>query len=127
MRKTAFCFLLMVMVGCATSYHKKGTGLLSSGCGYRDSYIGNDVYLITVEANEYTTPATVYEYFHRRAREVTKENGYDGYKVIEFIPSEKQKLNYYPDWKFSYKEKPSASGRIKCYKKNQNGNQDAKS
>ena len=59
------------MVGCATSYHKKGTGgWLSSGYGYTNQYLGNDIYLITVEAKGYTNSATLYRHFHKRSKEI---------------------------------------------------------
>jgi len=103
----AFCILL---VGCATPYQRIGlTG------GYTDQYLGDDVYLITVRVNGYTDEATAYVYFHRRANEIVKENGYKRYEVLEFGTSEKRDLNYIGN-KPHVIQKPMVYGRIKCYR-----------
>ena len=100
----------VIFVACATPYQQVGFR-----GGYTDQYLGDDVYLITVRVNAYTDEATAYEYFHRRANEIVRINGYKRYEVLEFGASEKKGLVYLGD-KPQVIQKPRVYGRIKCYR-----------
>jgi hypothetical protein len=68
--------------GCSTAYQPKGL----SG-GYEDQALGGDRYHISVKVNSYSGIGTAEEYFYRRAQDIVKEHGYDGYRVVELISS----------------------------------------
>jgi S1-C subfamily serine protease len=78
-RKTTLIIAMVIgLGGCSTAYQPKGL----SG-GYEDQALGNDRYHISVKANAYAGVGTVEEYFYRRAQDIVKEQGYDGYRVVE--------------------------------------------
>lgn len=95
-------FILSLLFSCATPYQKRGqTG------GYEDKYMGNNKWQILVSGNEYTSVGRMEEYFHRHAKEITQENGCDGYIVEKFKTYE-----YRSTWGM----RPRAEGQILCYK-----------
>ena len=77
--------------------------------GYTDSDLGNGVYLITVSVNGYTSAATAYIYFHRRAGELCGE-----YDVIELRDWEKSGYGKIGDTYVNI-QKPQIFGRVKCH------------
>lgn len=93
--------LVLIPIGCATPYKPKG----AMG-GFEEQALGNGKFHINVRGNGYTSVGTVEEYFYRRAEELTKENGYDGYVVIEL------KSGHEP-WALG--PRPTARGIIQCY------------
>jgi hypothetical protein len=101
---------LASIIASATPYQRMGF----SG-GYKDQCLDEDIYLITVRVNAYTDEATAYEYFHRRASEIVKENGYKRYEVLEFGTSKKHGLVYFSGKPYIV-QKPSVYGRIKCHR-----------
>jgi S1-C subfamily serine protease len=97
-------------MGCATRYQPQGlTG------GYTDTPLGNDEYLITVAVNAYTDETTAYQYFHRRAQEIVREEGYERYEVLELISDKAGSMTYIGDKPYFF-ERPRVYGRIKCYR-----------
>ncbi len=64
--------------------------LLTTGCvhgptpyekSYKDGYIKGNIYYVEVRTNASTSQVTAAQYFHRRAREICSENGYQDYRV----------------------------------------------
>lgn len=95
-------FTAIFLYGCATPYQQHG-----AGGGYKDQFIGNDKWHIMVRGNGLTSFADLEQHFYRRSQEITKQNGYSGYKV-ESLRSEKI---YHLGWM-----KPVVRGIILCYK-----------
>lgn len=50
---------------------------------YHDGYIKGNIYYVEVRTNGATSQVTAAQYFHRRAREVCSEHGYQDYRVKE--------------------------------------------
>lgn len=79
---------MAAVVGCTTPYGRPG--VLNGG--YTDEAIGGDQYHISIQVNLITGVGGAEEYFFRRAQEITKEHGYDGYRTVnlrsgvEYIP-----------------------------------------
>jgi len=108
--RVSWLIVTLVYMGCATRYQPQGlTG------GYTDTPLGNDEYLITVAVNAYTDETTAYQYFHRRAREIVREGGYDRYEVLELISGKTGQMAYISGKPYFF-EKPRVYGRIKCYR-----------
>ncbi len=106
------CLFLIVLLSCSTPYQRMGFA-----GGYEDQYLGNEIYMITVSVNSYTSKSTAYNYFHKRANEITKENGYVRYEVIEIMSSDRKGLFYYDGGtKVQPTNKPEIFGRIRCFK-----------
>ncbi|MBM3712946.1 MAG: hypothetical protein FJW56_05870 [Actinobacteria bacterium] len=103
-------FSLLIFYGCATPYQPHG--FLG---GYSDQYLGNDTYMIAVSVNGYTSSATAYSYFHRRASELVYQNGYRRYEVLDWGQSANYGIMTLGDTPFLY-NKPSIYGRIRCYR-----------
>ena len=104
---------IILLYGCSTPYQHASKSLLG---GYTDEYLGDDIYRITVRLNAFTDKATAYEYFHRRARELTQQKGYDRYEVMEIIDPDEYALIYWGK-NPQLMRKPRIQGRIKCYQK----------
>lgn len=66
--------VVLVSIGCATSYQRKGF----SG-GYSDTQLGPGRYSVDVQVNSYTSQGTALEYAHRRAGELCPA----GYDVVD--------------------------------------------
>src|SRR5579859_5815271 len=80
-RSIIFSIALVIgLGGCSTAYQPRGL----SG-GYEDQALGGDRYHISVKGNGYSGVGTVEEYFYRRAQDIVKEHGYDGYRVLELF------------------------------------------
>jgi S1-C subfamily serine protease len=77
-RLAGVLILMAMLAGCATSYGP--AGLLSGG--YTDQAIGGDQYHIEVRGNPFTSVGVAEQHFFRRAQEIVKEHGYDGYRVL---------------------------------------------
>ena len=110
MRTLVIATGLVLSLGCATPYQEKGfTG------GYSEQYLGDDVYLITIRVNAYTDQATAYEYFHRRAKEITEQNGYKRYEVLDSSGSQKTGVVMSGTTPIVI-TKNQVYGRIKCFR-----------
>lgn len=74
----ALTMFLVLITGCtATPYQKMGfTG------GYEDTHIKENTYYVNVQTNAYTRQATAVQHFHRRAKELCFENGYEDYRIF---------------------------------------------
>ena len=106
----AIAAIAICLIGCATPYRPAGK---TSGSGYSDQYLGDDIYLITVRLNAFTDKATAYEYFHRRAHEITRRRGYDRYEVIEMLEPDEHGVLWVGDKPVPMRA-PRLQGRIKC-------------
>lgn len=69
---------LILLAACATPYQAKGVR-----GGYQDEPLGDGTYLVTVNVNGYTSSATAFKYFERRAHEVCVQHGFQTFRVIE--------------------------------------------
>jgi hypothetical protein len=110
--------VILILCGlnsCATPYQQSGQSARSSG-GWDVQRLGDDKFLITIRGNLFTEKATAIEYFHRKAAEITKTGGYDGYNVIEISDPDETGVVYI-DNKPHFLRAPRISGRIQCYKR----------
>jgi hypothetical protein len=98
MRGLLTLLLLAALLGCATPYQRLGRR-----GGYTDHFLGNDTYYVVVRVNRWSEEATAFEYFHRRASDIVRAKGYEGYELIEYRAYE-QGGGY------------RAYGRIKCHR-----------
>jgi len=69
---------LVTFCGCATPYQKSGFG-----GGYSDTQLQDDVFSVRFRGNAYTSRATVQKYLLLRCAELTVENGYDYFIILE--------------------------------------------
>lgn len=68
----------LLITGCATGYKPSGW----SG-GYSDMRLGNDMYKVSFNGNGYTGSETVSNYFLRRCAELTIEQGFDYFAIVD--------------------------------------------
>lgn len=78
--------LIFVLLGCATSYKQRGTGIV--GGGYTDGVIDADTFWVTFNGNGYTSGEKAYKYSLKRASEVTLSNGYRYFIISEVSQNE---------------------------------------
>lgn len=122
-----FCFTL-TLVGCATGYKPNGW----SG-GYSEMKLGNDMYKVSFNGNGYTGSERVANYFLRRCAEITKENGFEYFAMVDQLASSSQHslgtttngninqsanggYNYNSNSQTNYVTKHSREGVIKLFK-----------
>lgn len=78
MKKLKISICILFLFNCATSYQKKSlTG------GYEDFHLDSNIYKISFEGNGYTKESEVYNMFLRRCAEVTIENNFEFFDIIE--------------------------------------------
>jgi len=77
-KKLTFLTLALLLSGCATEYQQKG--LFSEG--YSDMKLGDDIYLVEYQSNEYTSTSSNTKHALRRAAEISKMHGHRYFEVI---------------------------------------------
>lgn len=71
--------VFLLLTGCTTnSYHS-----LDGKIGYTDFKLSNDTYMVTFHGGRKASQSQVYEYALRRCAEVTKQNGYNYFLVVD--------------------------------------------
>ncbi|EHL32682.1 CC0125/CC1285 family lipoprotein [Legionella drancourtii] len=70
--------LLFLLFSCATGYHP-----MSLTGGFEDFKLANDTYSVKFLGNEYTNRDQAYKYALRRSAELTTQNGYRYFKIID--------------------------------------------
>ena len=80
--------LAMVLIaGCATSYHKKGiTG------GYSETRLGENVYMVTFKGNAYASKERTADFCLLRCAELALLNGYFYFVIIDASSDESRSL-----------------------------------
>lgn len=81
-------FILIFFISCATPYQK-----LRKNGGYSDEKINDHVYRVTFQGNERTSDEKVYKYFLKRCSELTLENKFSYFIIIESEDLEKISTN----------------------------------
>jgi len=81
---------MAAVVACASNYGPAGV----IGGGYTDEAIGGDQYHINVRGNGFTSVGLAEQYFFRRAQEIVKEHGYDGYRVVTLTSGLERHADY---------------------------------
>jgi hypothetical protein len=97
MRTLLALLLLGALSGCATPYQRLGWR-----GGYTDQFLGDDTYYIIARVNRFSEEAAAFQFFHHRASEIVKANGYQRYEVLEY-------RSYQRDGGYR------AYGRIRCH------------
>ncbi len=70
--------LAVVMTACATSYvPDTGSG------GYSETRLGDEVYEVQFRGNRYTSAAAARELLLRRCAEITLQEGFDAFRIVE--------------------------------------------
>lgn len=77
-RKTISILSLAILLGCATPYKKLG-----KRGGYKDEKINDHVYRVSFIGNTRTSDDVVYKYFLRRCAELTLENNFSFFIIID--------------------------------------------
>jgi S1-C subfamily serine protease len=98
--------VILVLLACATPYKKQG--ILP---GYQDENIGGNRWHISIKGNAFTSIGDIEQHFYRRAQEIVKENGYDGY-VVERL---EKGQSYFASGGIGGNH-PRVWGTILCYK-----------
>ncbi|MBX7065789.1 MAG: hypothetical protein K1X28_01020 [Parachlamydiales bacterium] len=70
---------MVALTSCATLYQKEG--FFTNG--YSDMRAGQDIFVVTFRANEFTPAKKVKKYALRRAAEVALKNGYRYFIVLD--------------------------------------------
>jgi hypothetical protein len=83
----AFILAAALLVGCSTPY-TRDTWLSPAGWlgGYSEERLDRRSFLVTFQGNGYTSSITVRKYFLRRCAELTRENGFRYFEVLEENP-----------------------------------------
>jgi hypothetical protein len=68
---------LTSLAACATPYQQMGYR-----GGFEDAWIRDDTYFLNVQTNAFTSQLVAAQYFHRRARELCYEHGYQDYRIV---------------------------------------------
>jgi len=87
--KFILILVTLLMIGCATSYQKKGI----SG-GYSDAQIDENSYRVTFVGNGYSSKDQVENMLLYRSAELTNEKGYDWFSVNERESNEQSHAKY---------------------------------
>lgn len=67
-----------ILSGCATAYHPYGIG-----GGYSNIRLDKDIYIVLFRGNGYTSVETVQRYLLYRAAELTKQNNYKYFVILD--------------------------------------------
>lgn len=115
-KKFAIVALALLASACATKYGKEG--VFSNG--YSDFRIADDTFVVNFRANEYTKSEKVIKYALMRAAELTLQNGYHYFTVLEEADTTKSDLQFdlRRDWtsgSLSQLHYPSLRLKIKCF------------
>ncbi len=109
---------LVALVSCATTYQREG--LFTNG--YSDARKSSDTFTVTFRANEQTPPQKVRKYSLKRAAEVTIQNGFRYFVVVEEIGASRNSKNkahlHYPSIRLviqCFHEKPQGSDVSEVY------------
>lgn len=79
MKKILLISLFLFVASCATPYQSKGLG-----GGYSDSMLASDnTYMVTFQGNSYTSADEAYQNALRRCAELTKQNGYNYFVILD--------------------------------------------
>ncbi len=78
MEKAGIIMILLILTGCATPYQRIGL----SG-GYEDTRLGDDLFMVSFRGNGYTSATRVFDMTLRRASEITIENGYSYFTILQ--------------------------------------------
>lgn len=70
--------LSLFLVGCATGYQKN-----SFSGGYVDTQLAKDIFKVEFSGNGYTSSSKVKEYALRRSAELTIEQGYNHFVILD--------------------------------------------
>lgn len=94
------------MVGCADykKYHKWED---FNRTGYRETKVANDLYSLIYQGAGNNQPDEVYQYFLKRAAELSKQNGFQYFRVENGQPG--SRLNAVVTW-------PNYTGQIRFLK-----------
>lgn len=101
--------LAVLVIGCATGYGKK-----SWRFGYSDRQIDQNTFVVSFDANAYTSQPTLGTYVLLRCAEVTAEAGYDYFTIVEASDTSKAVPVVMPGSSTSYAT-GSASGYASTY------------
>lgn len=83
MKNYTVLFCALLVVGCATPYQSnRNLGLTGLTGGYSDMLIAENTYRVTIRGNGYTSATTLDEYLLRRAGELTIENGFNYFVIL---------------------------------------------
>lgn len=94
---------LFLLSACATGYQREGVFLN----GYSDYKAASNQFVVTFRANEFTPQEKVLKYVMKRAAEITIQNGYHYFLIIDEMNHQIKKGK-----SFSY---PSCRISIQCF------------
>lgn len=78
MKKLAILLVILITSGCATTYQAQGwTG------GFTETQLGTNVYTVRFKGNGYTSSSKASDFALLRCAELTLENGYKYFTIID--------------------------------------------
>ncbi len=83
MKKIGLIIAILVLSGCASGYQHQGTTLVGLWDGYSSTQIDKNVFQVTFKGNAFTGREKVYDYALLRSAELTLENGYEYFVIID--------------------------------------------
>ena len=111
--------IILLLTACMgpTPYQKRGTDIRG---GYEDAHLKDNLYVIYVSCNAFTSPVTASQYFYRRAKELCEENGYSNFQVKELTGDVTKDITLMSGGGLSgatvTHNKPNVSGYVECLK-----------
>jgi hypothetical protein len=85
MRRIGLIAAILILSGCATDYQRQGTTFLGwwDGYGYSSTQIDTNVFQVTFKGNAYTESDRANNFALLRSAELTLENGYEYFVIID--------------------------------------------
>ena len=100
-----FVSVFALLAGCSTHYQKQNM----FGNGFSEMRTSPDSFIVTFKGNSYSKTARMMKYALRRASELTLENGYKYFKIVNTLDT-----SNYEGSSGSLSKAPSFSLRVKC-------------
>ena len=79
-----------LLAGCATAYQPDGV----SG-GYADRLLSDNTALVSFRGNRFSTPETLHAYLLRRCADVTLQNGFNYFVLVNNPPPNEQNTDLF--------------------------------
>jgi hypothetical protein len=85
MRRIGLIAAILILSGCATDYQRQGPTFLGwwDGYGYSSTQIDTNVFQVTFKGNAYTESDRANNFALLRSAELTLENGYEYFVIID--------------------------------------------
>ncbi len=112
MKHVATMLIVFVLFGCATTYKPFGFG-----GGYSEVQLGENIFQVSFRGNNYTSEERASAFSLLRSAELTINNGFRYFRIIDSEKSSKvSAATAYDGGNINFMYKPRASNTIACFK-----------